>query len=97
MRRFIATISVLLWACAANAQDARGLAATCSGCHGGDGRARDGIRVLAGVPKDEIARAMRAFRAGERPGTLMPQLAKGYTDAEIDAIAAWYAAARPTR
>jgi sulfide dehydrogenase cytochrome subunit len=97
MRRFIVTISVLLCACAANAQDARGLAATCSGCHGGDGRARDGIRVLAGVPKDEIARAMRAYRAGERAGTLMPQLAKGYTDAEIDAIATWYASAGSAR
>ena len=97
MRRFIVTFSVLLCACAANAQDARGLAATCSGCHGGDSRAREGIRALAGMPSDEIARAMRAYRAGERPGTLMPQLAKGYTDAEIDAIAAWYAAARPTR
>jgi cytochrome c553 len=97
MRRFIVTISVLLCACAANAQDARGLAATCSGCHGGDGRARDGIRALAGLPKDEIARAMRAYRAGERPGTLMPQLAKGYDDAEIDAIAAWYAAAAAAR
>jgi len=96
MRRFIVTIAVLLCACAANAQDARGLAATCSGCHG-DGRARDGIRALAGLPKDEIARAMRAYRAGERPGTLMPQLAKGYDDAEIDAIAAWYAAAAPAR
>ena len=97
MRRFIATCSALLCACAANAQDARGLAATFSGCQGGDGRARDGIRVLAGVPKDEIARAMRAYRAGERAGTLMPQLAKGYTDAEIDAIATWYASAGSAR
>ena len=97
MRRFIATMSVLLGACAAHAQDARGLAATCSGCHGGDGRPRDGIRMLAGLSKDEIGRAMRAYRAGERPGTLMPQLAKGYTDAEIDAIAAWYAAAGSSR
>ena len=97
MRRFIATCSALLCACAANAQDARGLAATCSGCHGGDANARGNLRALAGMPRDELARAMRAFRAGERPGTLMPQLAKGYTDAEIDAIAAWYAAARPAR
>jgi len=97
MRRFIATCSALLCACVAHAQDARGLAATCSGCHAGNGRAPDGIRALAGLPKDEIARAMRAYRAGERPGTLMPQLAKGYTDAEIDAIAGWFADARPAR
>jgi len=40
---------------------------------------------------------MRAYRAGERPGTLMPQLAKGYTDAEVEAIAGWYAAAERAR
>jgi sulfide dehydrogenase cytochrome subunit len=97
MRRFIVTGCTLLCAVAAHAQDARGLAATCSGCHGIDARARDGMRALAGMPKDELARAMRAYRSGERPGTLMPQLAKGYTDAEIDAIAGWYAAAGPAR
>jgi cytochrome c553 len=96
MRRFILTLSLLCGA-VAHAQDARHLAATCAGCHGPDGAARAGNRSLAGTPSAETARAMRAFRAGERPGTLMPQLAKGYTDAEIDAIAAWYAARPVTR
>jgi len=97
MDRFIAPCLAVLCVATAQAQDVRGLAATCSGCHGGDGRARDGIRVLAGMPKDDLVRAMRAYRAGERAGTLMPQLAKGYTDTEIEAIAAWYAAAGPAR
>jgi cytochrome c553 len=35
---------------------------------------------------------MRAFRDGKRPATVMHQIAKGYTDTQIDAIAAWYAA-----
>ena len=43
----------------------------------------------------DIARTMRAFRSGERAGTVMPQLARGYTDADIDTIAAWFAAQRP--
>ena len=34
---------------------------------------------------------MRAFRRGDRPATIMPQLARGYTDAEIDAIAHYFA------
>jgi len=97
MRRFIATCLTVLCVAGAHAQDVRGLAATCSGCHGGDGRAREGLRPLAGMPKDDLVRAMRAYRAGERAGTLMPQLAKGYTDTEIEAIAAWYAAAGPAR
>ena len=35
---------------------------------------------------------MRAFRDGKRPATVMHQIAKGYTDAQIDAMAAWFAA-----
>ena len=35
---------------------------------------------------------MRAFRDGQRPATVMHQIAKGYSDAQIDAIAGWYAA-----
>jgi sulfide dehydrogenase cytochrome subunit len=35
---------------------------------------------------------MRDFRDGKRPSTIMQQLAKGYTDAEIDAAAAYLAA-----
>ena len=35
---------------------------------------------------------MRAFRDGQRPATVMHQIAKGYTDPQIDAIAAWFAA-----
>jgi sulfide dehydrogenase cytochrome subunit len=35
---------------------------------------------------------MQAFRSGERPATVMDQIAKGFSEAEIQAIAAWYAA-----
>jgi cytochrome c553 len=34
---------------------------------------------------------MRAFRDGKRPATIMHQLAKGYTDAQIDAISGYFA------
>jgi cytochrome c553 len=34
---------------------------------------------------------MQDFRSGARPGTVMDRIAKGFTDAEIQAIAAWYA------
>jgi len=35
---------------------------------------------------------MRAFKSGARPATVMHQLAKGYSDAQIEAIAAYFAA-----
>jgi cytochrome c553 len=96
MIRFVAFATTL--ACcapAALAQDAgRNLAAGCAICHGTQGRpAPDAPLIpLAGLPQDHVATQMRAFRDGKRPATVMHQIAKGYTDAQIDAMAAWFAA-----
>ena len=83
----------------ASAQDApalraRSLAATCAACHGTDGRATDGAAVpgLAGLPAPYLAEQMRSFKSGARAGSVMPQLAKGFSDAQIDTLAAWFAA-----
>ena len=77
---------------AAPAEPGRDVAATCAACHGTDGKSRGGMPSLAGRGKDEVVRAMRAFRDGRRPSTIMQQLAKGYDDAEIEAAAAYFAA-----
>jgi cytochrome c553 len=50
---------------------------------------------LAGRDKAELAKALQDFRSGARPGTVMDRIAKGFTDEEIQAIAAWYAAQQP--
>lgn len=71
---------------------ARNLAATCSTCHGTAGVSQGGIDSLAGRPRADIVRKMQDFRNGRRPATVMQQLAKGYTDEQIDLIAGWYAA-----
>ena len=42
---------------------------------------------LAGKPKDELLTAMTQFKQGKKPATLMHQLAKGYSDEEIAALA----------
>ena len=69
------------------------LAAPCAICHGTDGRAvTKDVVPLAGLPREHIASQMRAFRDGQRPATVMHQIAKGYSDAQIDAMAAWFAA-----
>ena len=72
----------------------RSLAATCANCHGTGGVAAAGSAVpaLAGQSGDELRRKMLAYKEGKLAGTIMPQLAKGYTDAQIDAIAGWFAA-----
>jgi sulfide dehydrogenase cytochrome subunit len=79
----------------AHAQDAlqvRSWAAACANCHGTDGRAQPGMEPLAGVSKDEIVKKMQDFKAGRKPATIMHQLAKGYTDEQIVAIAGYFAA-----
>ena len=88
-----------LLAAPALAQDAaalrtKALAATCANCHGTLGRAVDGAAVpgLAGLPASYMVEQLKAFKAGTRPATVMHQLAKGYSDAQIDQIAAYYAA-----
>jgi cytochrome c553 len=97
MRRNIAIAAALLAAApAALGQDsnARNLASACAICHGTQGKPAPNAPLipLAGLPRDHIATQMRAFRDGKRPATVMHQIAKGYTDTQIDAMAAWYAA-----
>ncbi len=70
-----------------NANAARYIAANCANCHGTSGVARGEMPSLAGQKKEQIAERMRAFRDGKRAATLMHQIAKGYTDEQIDAIA----------
>jgi sulfide dehydrogenase cytochrome subunit len=70
---------------------ARNLAATCANCHGTNGVSQGGTESLAGVSKDDLVRKMQEYRAGTKPGTIMPQLAKGYTDAQIELIGGWFA------
>jgi cytochrome subunit of sulfide dehydrogenase len=93
MRRTIAAAALLFISWGTPAQEAQRLAAPCAICHGTDGRAvTKDVVPLAGLPREHIASQMRAFRDGQRPATVMHQIAKGYTDAQIDALAAWFAA-----
>jgi cytochrome subunit of sulfide dehydrogenase len=68
------------------------LAANCANCHGTQGNAVGAMPSLAGLKAGYISEQMRAFRDGKRTGTIMHQLAKGYTDAQIDAMAGYFAA-----
>ena len=98
-RLFVAAVAVAAWPAAA--QDAtalrqQALAATCANCHGTQGRAVDGAAVpgLAGMPAAYMIEQLKAFKAGTRPATVMHQLAKGFSDAQIDQVAAYFAAQR---
>ena len=70
----------------------RNLVAACANCHGTNGVSQAGMPSLAGMERSTLARQMQDFRAGKRPATIMHQIAKGYTDEQIEAIAAYLSA-----
>ncbi len=72
----------------------RATAAMCANCHGTDGRTIEGSAIpsLVGMPKDYMVLQMKAFKDGSRPATVMHQITKGLTDAQIDTISSYYAA-----
>jgi cytochrome subunit of sulfide dehydrogenase len=66
-------------------------ASACSGCHPASSSLRTGVPPLIGRNPADIVAAMQGFRSGQRAATVMDRIAKGFSDAEIEAIAAWYA------
>jgi cytochrome c553 len=67
-------------------------AASCSGCHSPRATATSPVGRLDGRDAGELFAAMAAFRDGTRPATVMTRIAKGFSDDELHAIAAWLAA-----
>jgi sulfide dehydrogenase cytochrome subunit len=75
----------------------RDLASGCAMCHGDEGRPAAGsvIPPLAGRRADAFVDAMNAFRQGRREATVMQQIARAYGDAEIAALAGYFATRAP--
>ena len=75
-----------------SAKGVASMASACAMCHGSQGRPAPGSSVarLAGRPAASTVEAMRAFKEGKREATIMHQIAKGYSDAEIAALAAHF-------
>jgi sulfide dehydrogenase cytochrome subunit len=91
-----AAIGLVLIAAAMTASPASGQpppgAAACSGCHPTSARVTSPVVRLASLERDAIVRALQEFRSGQRAGTIMDRIAKGFTEEEIQALAAWFAA-----
>jgi cytochrome c553 len=87
----LAAAGLLLWTAAVHAQDinlGRNLAATCANCHGTNGQVRgDTVKALAGMPAERLIASFNDFKTGALPATIMHQIAKGYGEAEIAALA----------
>jgi cytochrome subunit of sulfide dehydrogenase len=101
MSRILTAAAAALFAAApgARAQDAqlaRNLAATCANCHGTNGNARGDMKSLAGVSAEKIVAMVADFRNGNQPATIMHQIAKGYTEQQMQLVAG-YLAAQPAK
>jgi sulfide dehydrogenase cytochrome subunit len=87
----VAAVAVAMLAAASpqalGADDARALAAGCRSCHQGD----TVIPPLDDQARDALLGKLRGFRDGTLPGTVMPELVKGYTAAQLEAIAGYLA------
>lgn len=100
IRHLSTPLLCMLLSSAAQAQTAtkeslyvRSLASTCANCHGTDGKVITGSPVtsLAGLDKSYFLAQMAAFKSGARTATVMHQLSKGYSDAQVQALATYFA------
>ncbi|WP_020396573.1 c-type cytochrome [Thiolinea disciformis] len=72
------------------ANGGRLLASQCFQCHGTNGHSRTGIDSLVGETANEIISEMREMKASTE-NDIMHSQAKGYTDTEIQLLAAYLA------
>lgn len=67
------------------------LANTCVGCHGPSGVSQGpATPSIAGMSKDYFIESMNAYANGDRPSTIMMRIAKGYSEADIAAMAEYF-------
>src|SRR5262245_25536105 len=69
----------------------RYVASNCANCHGTLGRSSGAMPSLAGLQKPYFVEQMRLFRDGKRQATIMHQIAKGYSDQQIEQLADFFA------
>lgn len=68
------------------------LANNCTGCHGAQGSSKGpAIPTIAQMSEETFIEAMKSYKSGDRPSTIMGRLAKGYSDEEIEVMAGYFA------
>ena len=86
-----AAVALALSATSAMAQspspNAALIAANCAVCHGQGGAGAGDIAKINDKTPAQIVEAMGAFRDGKKPSTIMGRIVKGYSDAQIAAVA----------
>jgi cytochrome c553 len=67
-------------------------AAACATCHGTNGHAVGANVRLAGADAKATLESLLAYKRGQRQGTIMHQIAKGYSDEQLAQISQYFAA-----
>ncbi len=85
-------ITCVSWPLTTLGDDADGhmLAQACAGCHGADWGGQGPIVDLRGYDHEAFLRAWAEFQADERPATIMNRIARGYSEAEVAALADYF-------
>jgi len=91
-RRLVSALALAMLPGCAFAAEAPPGVSLCSGCHAPTASDDTIVPPLNGRPAAETAATMRAFKSGARPATVMGRIAKGFNDAEIDALSQWLGA-----
>lgn len=74
-----------------NAAAGKAKAAACAACHGENGvSSNPAWPSLAGQQKDYLVGALKAYQEGARKSEIMAGMAKGLSNADIDALAEYY-------
>lgn len=72
------------------------LAAACANCHGTEGRLSTSIPSIAGRPSNVLTLQLLNFKNNSASHvTVMDRIAKGYSDAELKAIADYFSTITP--
>jgi sulfide dehydrogenase cytochrome subunit len=90
-----AAVATMVMVSAAEAQeDNVGIADACTSCHGIGGHSQGYIPSLAGVDKSTLLSMLKGFKAQQGNATIMNRIARGYSDAELEALADYFSAVK---
>lgn len=85
MKRVLGVALGLIWVAPSHAElDARAIALNCFNCHSADSIE---IPALQNLSSEQIGRMLLDFKYDRKAATLMPRIAKGYSDDELKAVA----------
>lgn len=89
---FALLTAFVAWDSAASADSAFGqyLSGECVTCHRADGTDK-GIPSIVGWPADQFIAVLKSYKAKDRDNAVMQTIAAKFSDAEMEALAAYYA------